>query len=273
MKHFLYDVRRKTKSFDGVDFVSFHCESSTPIKKIFRAINFNGERRRLNTETGEISEYTSNDFSRSLAKSLKRSLRNFEDIALANKKDWQFFGTLTFDRKKIGDRYDFNNVYHYFDLWRKYIKRAYPKIKYLVVIELHEDGAIHFHLMMGGVSAEDIQLKPTRRKDVGGRTIYVCDSFKYGRTDFTYIEDIDKTIDYCKKYISKNMGRSSADFKHRFYYSDNCKKPIVKSEIVKRIADKKQLKIVADNLTEHNIFCSDYYVSAKKDFIIKKIVK
>ena len=272
MKSFLYDVRRIVKSFNGVEYASYSMSSPTPREKVFAPIVVNNEVKRVNMNTGEISDYKLSDFERSKRVSVQRSLRKFEDIATANLKDWAFFGTLTFSSQLV-NRYDDDAVYHCFDLWRKYMKREYPFIKYLVVPERHKDKALHFHLMLGCCSENDLQLVPLKRLDNAGRIIYRCDSFKYGRNNFSHIEDIEKTINYCKKYIEKDLGNSTARNKRRFYYSKNCLKPVVTSEIVGKIADKKQLKNYVDSKYEDNLFISDYYVSANKDFIIKKIIK
>jgi len=272
MKDFLYDVRRITKSFRGLEYASYSLASPTSRVKNFEPIVVDGEVKRVNKTTGEITDYSLADFKRSKKVSVQRSLRNFEDIATANLKSWQFFGTLTFSPKEV-DRFNDEAVYHLFDLWRKYMKRKYPYIKYLVTPERHQNGALHFHLLLGCCGSYELDLTPIKRLDNAGRVIYRCDSFKYGRSNFSEIEDVDKTINYCKKYIEKDLGNSTARNKRRFYYSKNCEKPIIKSEIVGQVADKKQLIVFVNMNNEKSLLCSDYYISAKKDFIIKKIIK
>lgn len=271
MNNFNYSVRRKTKSFNDCDYVSYSICSSIPVEKVNKPIDVNGELKRVNTRTGEITDYTLKDFERSKRNSVNRSLRNFEDIAYANIDDWQLFGTLTFAPSKV-DRFNDDAVYHLFDLWRKYMKREFDYIKYLAIPERHKSGALHIHLLIGNLVGNELNLTPIRRVDFNARREYRAKTFEYGRNNFSFIEDKERCIQYCKKYLIKDLGISTTTGKHRFYYSKNCAKPKVTSEIVCNIADKSQLKPLVDTMY-HNIFSSDFYVSADKNFIIKKVIK
>lgn len=72
---------------------------------------------------------------------MKRAKAKIFDIALSN--EWSYMITLTLDSDKI-DRYDTKKIIKPFRQWlNNMVKRK--NLKYLIVPELHEDGAIHFH--------------------------------------------------------------------------------------------------------------------------------
>ena len=71
--------------------------------------------------------------------------------------DFDWFATLTFDKEKI-DRTNDELVYH---AYKKYIdntKQRFPSFRYLTVLERHEDGCIHFHLLIGGLTTKQLGL-------------------------------------------------------------------------------------------------------------------
>lgn len=73
--------------------------------------------------------------------SLKRAKGKIFDIALAN--EWKYMVTLTLDKEKI-DRYDKDII---IKPLRKWLDNQVQRrgLKYLIVPEKHQDGAIHFH--------------------------------------------------------------------------------------------------------------------------------
>lgn len=171
-----------------------------------------------------------------------------------NSFDW--FATLTFDKERV-DRMDDTKIY---ELYKKYInniKKQVPNIRYLTVIERHEDSAIHFHILIGGATAHELGLvnsgkvccswatfkngicskeyfertKATHElRDTDGLTVYNITSFCYGYTTATRIAHREKCNSYIKKYIDKALG-STDIFKKRFYYSSNLNVP----NVVKRL--------------------------------------
>ena len=72
---------------------------------------------------------------------LRRAKAKIFDIALSN--DWDYMITLTLDKQKI-DRYNPKEIIGPFTKWLNNMVYRYG-FKYLIVPELHEDGAIHFH--------------------------------------------------------------------------------------------------------------------------------
>ena len=77
-----------------------------------------------------------------IARSKRRSKSKVFNMAILN--DWDYFITLTFSKDKVEDRYNLE------DLKKRtleYLKNQSKKhgIKYIIVPELHKDGALHWH--------------------------------------------------------------------------------------------------------------------------------
>ena len=144
-------------------------------------------------------------------------------------------------------------------------------MRYICVPERHEAkededyGCIHFHLLIGGVPAKDLGLvnsgkvccswaKKKNRlgyetggvcskayfektkhlhelKETDGETIFNITSFAYGLTTASRIVSPERCKTYVAKYIRKDIGASTEEFKKRFYYSRNLNVP----EVVKKL--------------------------------------
>ncbi len=174
---------------------------------------------------------------RSVDESILRTRKVLREICMANHWDW--FGTLTFNNREQ-DRMNDCEVKKQFEKFRKDIRKHFPNMYYVAVMERHKKGGIHFHLLVGGISEEQLQLVDSGHKDGSGRKVYNCMSWRYGYTDFTRIDDSEKASGYILKYIGKDMGVSE-EFKKRYWASRNCNRP------KKRFVD-----IVSDNVL--NVF-------------------
>ena len=42
--------------------------------------------------------------------------------------------------------------------WSNYIRKQFPNVYYITVPEYHKKGGLHFHILMGGISMEELQL-------------------------------------------------------------------------------------------------------------------
>lgn len=74
-------------------------------------------------------------------RSRRRAAAAMRDLALSN--DWKYFVTFTLDRQKI-DRYDAKAVTRKLNQWLDNRVRR-KGLRYLIVPELHKDGALHYH--------------------------------------------------------------------------------------------------------------------------------
>ena len=160
---------------------------------------------------------------------LMKARRHIYDLAYLNVDSWRYMVTLTLDKSKI-DRYNAKEVVQPFKTWlNNMVKRR--KIKYLIVPELHEDGAIHFHgLISEGLNLVDSGTvkvpgykPPIRRataecfgydlEDPQVRPVYNTPDYKLG---FSTIVPIDANIEavsrymtkYCLKHFKKIFGKT-----------------------------------------------------------------
>lgn len=152
--------------------------------------------------------------------SKNRSKRNLYHIARSNKWDW--FITLTFDRKKT-DASDYDMVISKLKNWLQNTrKRKCPDLKYLIVPEFHSDGInFHFHGLLANIDC--FELEDSGKCDFAGNKIYNITNWKknYGHCTATRIIDNARVTSYIGKYITKDL-MNNLKYKHRFYASDNC---------------------------------------------------
>lgn len=150
-------------------------------------------------------------------RSIRRTQTEIQDLIDCNDFDW--FGTFTFDPKKI-DRHNPETVKKAMMSWLNHARRKSPDLTYIVVPERHKDGAIHFHGLLGNFNG--------KMADSGSKwqnnAIFNVVDYPYGFTNFTAIRDKAKTANYCRKYITKDMPLTDKG-KKRYWRSKNLKLP------------------------------------------------
>ena len=146
-----------------------------------------------------------------LENSLSRTKRLFTEYAMCNRFD--LFVTFTF-RPDVVDRYDLAGVKKkltkFFDNFKQ---RKDPWFRYMVIPEQHKDGAWHFHGFMTAFQGMCCPMKIPKR--MGGEVVYVPNtkgyidfpafSAKFGYFSASFIRDYEKTVNYCKSYITKSF--------------------------------------------------------------------
>ena len=129
--------------------------------------------------------------------SIKRGIDKIYDIAVLN--DFDYFITFTLDKTKI-DRYDYSLICKKLKTWLSNAVQR-QNAKYLIVPELHDDGAVHFHGLITG----NFNLFDSGKKTKKGQTIYNLKNWDYG---FTTCIPLDgnkvATARYICKYITKD---------------------------------------------------------------------
>ena len=155
-----------------------------------------------------------------LERSRRRAIARITDYARCTPFDW--FVTLTLDRSKI-DRYDYAEVVRKLGIYcSNRVQRQ--GLRYLLVAEPHQDGALHFHGFFGGLPEADfissgtyvggpIKKKPRRPRSAGelarwmeggAHEVYNLSSWRYGFTTAVRLEEQhDAAITYICKYIRK----------------------------------------------------------------------
>lgn len=153
-------------------------------------------------------------------RSLRRTSTVISDIVKMN--DFDFFGTITTNPKKI-DRYDDILVRRTVTTWLKNQQRIVGKFNYLLVPERHKDGALHFHLIIGGYPKA--KLAYSGKKDKAGRQIYNLKAYNLGFSNLTEIVNKEAVANYTRKYITKDMIVEHG--KRRYWHSTTLKMPFI----------------------------------------------
>lgn len=206
-------------------------------RAIFRESGWEGRGGASDLEPDERSE-AATDPEASLARSRRRARSAVSDLAKAN--GFRYFVTFTLDGAKI-DRYDVAVITRKLNTWLDNRVRR-NGLAYVLVPELHKDGAVHFHGLInealpvvdsgtviraaGGKPRKPRSAAERRRwLDEGGHIVYNLPAWSLGFT--TAIElygDRRAAIGYVCKYISKSPGKVGG----RWYYSGgNLRRPEV----------------------------------------------
>lgn len=164
-------------------------------------------------------------------RAMRRAKSALRDMVRAN--DWDYFVTLTLDQTKV-DRYDAAAVTRKFSQWADNQVRRHG-LAYVLVPELHKDGALHFHgFFRGDIQAVDSGTltrpgarprRPRGEKERqrmladGWQVVYNLPGWTLGYT--TAIRpygDVDAATAYICKYITK-AASTTGRIGGRWYYS------------------------------------------------------
>ena len=170
-------------------------------------------------ENLDSNETTENQIEEYLRQSLSRTKRVIKEYALCN--EFEYFATLTFDRKKINSS-ELENIKKNIGHWlNNYKNRVNKNLKYVLIPELHKDKRhFHFHALISGI--EDI--KEFRKSTLGVmRYNWVAWEEKYGFNSLEKIKNTAKVSNYITKYITKEL--ITTPHKQRYLVSKGLKKP------------------------------------------------
>ena len=152
------------------------------------------------------STYDTNGESRN--DSLKRSKDKIFDIAYLNCDEWKYMVTLTLNKDKI-DRYDVSGISKYVRKWLQH-QVGRKGLKYIIVPELHKDGAVHFH---GLINDCDFKFIDSEKRDKQGRVIYNISDWKVGFTTAVALDENKLAVcKYITKYITKGNDKIFGHF-------------------------------------------------------------
>lgn len=142
-------------------------------------------------------------------RSMRRARAKLRRLALAN--EFEYFVTLTLDAAKI-DRYDGKAVVRALNRWADNMVRR-NGLRYILVPELHKDGAFHFHGFMAGEGLRVVD----SGVEWDGRPVYNLPQWTLGFTTAQRLYgEYHAAVTYCTKYIGKqSAGRPLG----RWYYS------------------------------------------------------
>lgn len=251
------NLYQKTRIYKDVTHLSYYFQKNGKVKKKFKPVDIDGCRYRQNLETGEITCYSKKDIINTTNCSMRRTKISINELLLMNDFDW--FWTLTFDKSRI----DRTNDEAVFECYKKYIDNLNHKFKtfrYICFPERHKDKCIHFHLLVGGITAKQMGLVNSGKvccswatfkdkvasreyfertkhlhehelKETDGEPIYNVTTFAYGFTTVSRIVSRERCNSYVKKYVEKDLGTTGV-FKKRFYYSQNLEVPVEVKELI-----------------------------------------
>lgn len=157
-----------------------------------------------------------------IKRSVRRTKNKIYDIAKSN--DWEWFFTLTFNDKKV-NAYDYDETTKKLSMWLNRMRKICPSMKYLLVPEPHPtSGRWHFHGLFANV--ENMEFVDSGHRDKYGRTIYDVGKYRFGWSEATKIDDVNKASGYITKYITKEVFQVTYN-KKRYWASRNLNEPQV----------------------------------------------
>lgn len=168
-----------------------------------------------------------------------RAKRMVKEYALCN--DWDWFVTLTIDPKKF-DRYDLKLYYKALgEFIHNYNRRCDEahKVRFLLIPELHQDGAWHMHGLFKGIRPHDLvvpQFVPKGKslrmvRNTKGYARWTQYTAKFGYISMSRIQDKQKVSSYITKYISKGIAASVKEYGAHLYY---CSKGLKTGTVIYR---------------------------------------
>ena len=154
-----------------------------------------------------------------LANNLSRAKQRCFEIAICNKWDWFFTGTLSPD---YPNRFNLDGYIKDFgQMLRNYNKR-FPDyaVRYLLVPEQQKSGAWHLHGLLTGICPDHLYLNRN-----GYRSWKQYDRFGFLSLD--EVKTVEGVARYITKYVTKETGKGIDRNKHSFYCSKGLKKSVV----------------------------------------------
>lgn len=138
------------------------------------------------------------------------------DIARSN--DWNYFVTLTYDPDCV-DRYDYNEVYLKTKSFMRYLTRH--GCHYLLIPELHKDGAIHVHGLIRG----PLPVQFSGHYDKQKRPVYNAVGYRLGWSHLTKVDNQARVSTYMTKYVTKELLSAVPFGRRRFWATRGLLRP------------------------------------------------
>lgn len=168
-----------------------------------------------------VSKYAS-DSDESIRISSFRSKMEIFDIARSN--HWDYFVTLTLDKQQV-DRYDYDAVVQRMQTFTKYLRRH--RCEWLIVPELHKDGAFHFHGLLhdpgGNLTLKYWGQKHTKSGEWYDE--YDLVGYSLGFTSVSKVRDQARVSNYITKYTTKELLKTVPKGRKRYWSSRGLLRP------------------------------------------------
>lgn len=172
-------------------------------------------------------EKTQEEVDKKIMENIQITRNKIYDIASSNL--WNYFITLTYD-SKVCDRYSFadtsKKVRRFMRNFGYRNKDKCPNFRYLIIHECHKDGAYHYHGLI--YLDDDGTMSDSGKRTKKDQPIYNWDKWLNGWSTATKIGDLNAVTHYITKYVTKSIGDDYQKGQRRFFYSQNCQKPVIK---------------------------------------------
>lgn len=140
-----------------------------------------------------------------------RARKRLFELAVCNRFD--LFVTLTISPDEL-DRMDYKAVVRRLNQWLSNLVKRHG-FAYILVPELHKDGALHFH---GLVTEKGLKLADSGKRDKRKKVIYNITNWRYGFTTAVRLTgDYGNICKYITKYISKGTGAGTIGGRYYFH--------------------------------------------------------
>lgn len=148
-----------------------------------------------------------------LSNNVLRAKGRVNELALCN--PWDYFVTLTIDKSNY-NRYDLKAYYSDFSEFIHNLNRRRPferKIKYLLIPEMHKDGAWHMHGLFHGLYPDDLYT------NANGYLSWEKYDRRFGYISLDSVRDKDKVSSYIVKYLTKDVDKNVTEAGCHLYYA------------------------------------------------------
>lgn len=218
-------VRRKIERYYNMQKIRYYtCRTGMSSERKYKTVYVDGNPYVMDVRSGEILRLQNSlNIKKSVDDSVARSKRVVREILAAN--TWDYFITLTFNGDKV-DRFNDDEVVRLYSKFRRNMRRNFPEMRSLVIPERHKSGALHFHMVVGKISAADLCLVDSGKMTDGKepKPIFNVTKWTVGFSTATEVGDQKRVCSYMLKYIGKDFGVSEP-FKRRYWASKNCARP------------------------------------------------
>lgn len=158
-----------------------------------------------------------------LDNNIARAKTRVQELVLCN--PWDYWCTFTISPEKY-DRHDLKLYHkHLAEFLHNYNRRCSEseKVKYLLIPEMHKDGAWHMHGFIKGIRKEDLYVNSY------GYLTWKQYEQKFGFISMSAIKDIDKASSYMMKYMTKDITNTVSELGAHTYY---CSNGLQKAEVI-----------------------------------------
>lgn len=181
------------------------------------------------------------DRDKSIKESVHRAKEKIYGYIMAN--NWQYWATQTFNGEVI-DRYNLDEIIRRYNQKLKDLKRRkFNDLQWLIVPELHKDGAWHLHMLIDGIPEDRVIDSGftyyNKEKGICRKVYNWVDTVQYGFNDYVHIGGIDaleklKIANYISKYITKDLAEKRFN-KKMYWVSRGLKLPTVTNTLTNNI--------------------------------------